>query len=150
MLFPIGEQGDKIELPEVAELYDSLLFTSHIALSVFQKSNIDYNGEEFDFERYSYYMSIFHNLVLNRESTKIAKVILQVHPILILHSNSDFSELAVVSTVVEELRSMLKILTRYSYIDIDLEKFVIDEAFCESRVSDFLIDLDKFKKEELE
>lgn len=58
---------------------------------------------------------------MSREKTKTSKMILQLHPILMVHADSDFSEFSSLKRILEEVESLLSILTDREYLRIDLD-----------------------------
>jgi hypothetical protein len=68
---------------------------------------------------------------MSREKTKTSKMILQLHPILMVHADSDFSEFSSLESILEEVESLLSIFTDRDYLRIDLEKLDSETIYSE-------------------
>lgn len=133
-MFPITGSNRGDELPDMCSIYDDLLFTSHSTLSFFQKEEIQKYEELI--ERFTYYIHIFNDLVMSREKTKTSKMILQLHPILMVHADSDFSEFSSLENILEEVESLLSIFSDRENLRIDLEKLDSDTIYSEIPLQD--------------
>lgn len=130
-LFCPLEKSKDLNPEYVQEIYDGLLYCSHLTLGATNASESDdyyeiYDLNEIDSEKFTAYVSIFNDLVLNREGGKLAKTALQIHPILLVQQESDFSEFDVLSGLVQELRDMMLFLTDPQMFEINLKSLEID------------------------
>jgi len=90
---------------------------------------------------------------MSREKTKTSKMILQLHPILMVHADSDFSEFSSLEIILEEVESLLGILTNHDneVAGLDyLEKLDTDAIYVKYYPRPYFKDTSDFKNEDWE
>lgn len=77
-------------------------------------------------------------------------MILQLHPILMVHADSDFSEFSSLESILKEVESLLSIFTDRDYLRIDLEKLDSETIYSEISLQNIWKEISDFKNEDWE